>query len=122
MMTEAAMADDHGYSDAVKAGDLLFCSGQVGLEADGGVPADVARQFALAFEALGKVLKANACTADDLVDLTSFHVDYPRHMAEFMAEKSRFLGHARPAWTAVGVAALGYPDTLVEIKAVARLR
>ncbi|QCQ93396.1 RidA family protein [Rhodococcus sp. SGAir0479] len=114
--------EEYGYSDAVRSGDLLFCSGQVGLEADGSAPANPERQYDLAFATLGKLLAEHGAGPSDLVELTSFHVDFPRHMTEFMAAKARFQNGARPAWTAVGVTALGMPGILVEIKATARIR
>lgn len=121
-MVTNAEAAAYGFSNAVWSGDLLFCAGQVGEEADGSVPTDPARQFALAFASLGRVLAEEGLGAADIADLTSFHVGYPEHMEAFAAEKARFLGNSRPAWTAIGVAALGYPETLVEIKVVARKR
>lgn len=119
-MTSDDWAAAYGYSQAARAGDLLFCSGQIGEEADGSVPGDPARQYQLAFEALRKVLEVHGLGPGDIVDLTSYHVGYPQHMAEFSGAKAAFLGDARPAWTAIGVAALGYPETLVEVKAIAR--
>lgn len=115
-------AQDFGFSPAVRAGDLLFVSGQVGLEPDGTVPKNPERQFTLAFAALDKVLREAGCTANDIVELMSFHTNYPAQMDIFLKAKAAFQGRALPAWTAVGVAALGYPDTLVEIKAIARVR
>lgn len=119
-MVSEAQAQAYGFSQAVRAGELLFCAGQVGEEADGSVPGDPARQFDLAFESLRQVLARHGLGPADIVDLTSFHVGYPAHIAEFAAAKARFLGNALPAWTAIGVAALGYPQTLVEVKAIAR--
>lgn len=116
-----AMSEEYGFSDAVRSDDLLFCSGQIGLAGDGTVPLDPDTQYALAFAALGRVLATEGCTAADIVDMTTFHTRYPNHMDVFMAQKAEFLGAARPAWTAIGVAALGFPDSLVEIKAVARI-
>ncbi|MBM4479471.1 RidA family protein [Prescottella equi] len=113
--------EEYGYSNAVRSGDLLFCSGQVGLEADGSVPADPERQYDLAFATLAKLLAEHGARPSDLVELTSFHVDFPQHMTEFMAAKARFQNGARPAWTAVGVTALGMPGVLVEVKATARI-
>lgn len=110
------------YSDALRAGDLVFCSGQVGFDERGVAPSDPAQQYRLAFSALRGVLAEVGCTPEDVVDLTSFHVDYPQHMAEFIAAKAEFHGAARPAWTAVGVERLGTPETLVEVKAIAHAR
>ena len=120
-MSDEYDASLQSFSAARKVGDLLFCSGQIGLEADGTVPADPARQFELAFAALADVLSQNGCSPADIVDLTTFHVDYPAHMEVFMAQKARFLAGAKPCWTAVGIAKLGYPASLVEVKAIASL-
>lgn len=37
-MTSDGWAAAYGFSQAVRAGDLLLCSGQIGQEADGSVP------------------------------------------------------------------------------------
>lgn len=108
------------YSDFKRAGDLVFFSGQVGLDEAGNAPTDPAEQYRLAFDALAAVLSAAGCTRDDLVDLTSYHTSYPQHVEEFMAAKAAFQGEARPTWTAVGVEKLAMPGTLVEIKAIAQ--
>lgn len=121
MLTEEQAAA-YGFSLAVRSGDLLFCSGQVGTEADGSTPTDPARQFELAFAGLGKVLASHGLAPADLVNLTSFHVGYPANMEAFAIAKARFLAGGLPAWTAVGVAALGHPETLVEVKAIARFK
>lgn len=121
MLTEEQAAA-YGFSLAVASNGLLFCSGQIGSNADGSVPEDPQQQFELAFNALGKVLASHGLDASDIVDLTTFHVDYPAHMEEFFQAKGAFLGSARPAWTAIGVPALGHPQSLVELKAVARLK
>lgn len=103
------------------AGGLVFCSGQIGLAPDGTVPADPAEQFAAAFAGLSRVLAPHGCTLADVVDLTTFHVGYPAHMGAFMAARGDAMQGASATWTAIGVAALGYPGSLVEIKAIAAL-
>lgn len=111
-----------GFSNSVQSGDLLFCSGQIGHDAEGHIPAEPARQFAQVFENIRAVLAANGLTPADIVDMQSFHVNYPDHMAEFVAEKGRFLAGTRPAWTAIGAASLGMPEILTEVKVIARLK
>lgn len=121
-MSDDTLAQQYGYLDACAAGGLLFCSGQIGLDAHGKVPADAATQYERAFAAVGALLQRHGLAAADIVDLTSFHVDYPQHMDAFMRSKAAFMGKASSCWTAIGVAALGYPGQLVELKVVARLR
>lgn len=107
------------YSNHIRAGDLVFVSGQVGLDESGNSPVDPAEQYRLAFASLARVLADAGCTPADLVDLTTYHTGYPDHIEEFMAAKAAFQGESRPCWTAVGVAKLAMPRTLVEIKATA---
>lgn len=119
-MTNDEFAAAYGYVSAIKAGGLVFFSGQVGADSSGNIPADPETQYRLAFAALEQALAAEGCSKTDLVELMTFHTDYPAHMDKFMAAKKEFLGPVLTTWTAVGVAALGTPETLVEIKATAR--
>ena len=119
--TEDAYAHYH-FAAAVRAGGLLLCSGQIGVDDDGTVSDDPDRQFTAAFEALGRVLAAAGYAFDDVVEITTFHVGFPQHLETFMVVKDRYLTEPWPAWTAVGVTALALPNALVEIKATARLR
>lgn len=114
-------ADVLRYSDVSRAGDLLFVSGQVGLDESGQPQTDPAAQFRAAFAALRAALATAGAQPEDVVDLMSYHTNYPEHVQEFIAAKNEFQGAGRPSWTAVGVANLAMPDTLVEIKAVAYL-
>ena len=116
MMSED-LADLYGYAPYVQVGDLIIFSGVVAGEGDDGSPET---HYRLAFEALDEVLKQAGRTRGDIVDLTTFHANYPEGMMEFMTAKKAYLGDVSTAWTAVGVAALGTPETRVEIKAMAR--
>lgn len=119
MASEDGWDDLYAYSDFVRAGDTIYFSGQVGLDAEGKPPTDPAEQYKLAFASITRLLEEAGCTADNVVDIMSYHTDYPEHMDKFMAAKAEFQGGARPAWTAVGVAKLGMPESLVEIKVIA---
>jgi reactive intermediate/imine deaminase len=108
------------YSQAVRAGDLLFLAGQCPVDAQGNTVAagDVRGQTRQVFENLKAVLAAAGLTLDDVVEIVTYHVD----MADLpaMAEvKSEYLTRDFPAWTAVGVTALAFPGQLVELKATA---
>ena len=121
MSDASAETANASLCEAREMGGWLFCSGQIGLNPDGTVPADPAAQFDAAFAALARVLEQHGCTMGDVADLTSFHVGYPAHMGLFMASRAKAMPGAPSAWTAIGVAALGYPDSLVELKAIARI-
>lgn len=110
-------ADLYGYAPYVRVGHLVIFSGVVVVEGDDGTPET---HYRLAFEALDEVLKDAGLTRDALVDLTTYHANYPDGMTEFMTAKKAYLGDICTAWTAIGAAALGSAEMRVEIKAIAR--
>ncbi|GJD52893.1 RutC family protein YjgH [Methylobacterium crusticola] len=115
-----ALYEKHRYSAAIRSGDLLFVSGQVGGREDGSPEPDFARQVERAFDNLAAVLKAGGCTFDDVVDVTTFHTDPATQFDTVMAIRDRVIGAPPyPNWTAVGVTWLAGFD--FEIKVVARL-
>nr|EKM0138306.1 RidA family protein [Cronobacter dublinensis] len=115
-----ALYEEHGYSAAIRSGDLLFVSGQVGSRADGTPEPDFDAQVRLAFENLRATLAAAGCTFDDLVDVTTFHTDPQNQFPTIMAVKQAISPQPPyPNWTAVGVTWLAGFD--FEIKVIARI-
>ncbi|SFI28651.1 RidA family protein [Albimonas pacifica] len=115
-----ALYDAHGYSAAIRSGDLLFVSGQVGSRPDGSPEPDFAKQVDLAFDNLRAVLAAAGAGLEDIVDVTTFHTDPEAQFETVLAAKSRAFPEAPyPNWTAVGVTWLAGFD--FEIKVIARL-
>ena len=115
-----ALYEKHGYSAAIRSGDLLFVSGQVGSRPDGSPEPDFAAQVALAFDNLRAVLAAAGAGLEDIVDVTSFHTDPEAQFDTVLAAKARAFPEAPyPNWTAVGVTWLAGFD--FEIKVIARL-
>lgn len=110
------------FAPAVKDGDLLHGSGQIGIGADGKVSADPEAQFTQAFENVKAVLEAAGAGFGDVVEMTTFHVDLQKNLGSFMSVKDRYLPGPYPAWTAIGITELAVPGGLVEIKVTARLR
>jgi enamine deaminase RidA (YjgF/YER057c/UK114 family) len=110
----------NAYSAAIRSGDLLFVSGQVGSREDGSPEPDFEAQVRRAFANLAATLEAAGCGFDDIVDVTSFHTDPERQFATIMAVKAAmFPAPPYPNWTAVGVTWLAGFD--FEIKVIARI-
>ncbi len=115
-----ALYQKHGYSAAIRSGDFLFVSGQVGSRIDGTPEPDFERQVELAFANLQATLQAAGADFDDIVDVTTFHTDPESQFATIMAVKNRiFPKPPYPAWTAIGVNWLAGFD--FEIKVIARI-
>ncbi|CZX19418.1 RidA family protein [Enterobacter hormaechei] len=115
-----ALYEEHGYSAAIRSGDLLFVSGQVGSRSDGTPEPDFAAQVQLAFDNLQATLAAAGCTFDDLIDVTTFHTDPENQFPVIMeVKKLLFPQPPYPNWTAIGVNWLAGFD--FEIKVIARI-
>ena len=116
----SALYDKYRYSAAIRSGDLLFVSGQVGSRSDGTPEPDFAKQVQLAFDNLEATLKAAGATFDDIVDITSFHTDPENQFEAVLQVKDRiFSAPPFPNWTAIGVSWLAGFD--FEIKVIARI-
>ncbi len=106
------------FSQAVRVGDTVWVSGQIGIGADGQAGATVKEQARLAFGNLSRVLAEAGGGLEDVVELVSYHLSMDDLQA-FAAVKSEFFPQDFPAWTVVGVTALALPELLVEVKATA---
>ena len=107
------------YAQAVAAGDLVFCSGQVGIDPASGalVAGGIAPETARALENLGAVLRAAGLGLEDVVKTTVYLTD----LGEFAAMNEvygRYLPAPHPARATVQVAKLP-AGARVEIEAVA---
>ncbi len=111
--------EQFGYAPAVRAGNLLYLSGQIGRRADGSFPEDIHDQVDLVFQRTFEILGWVGLTKDDLVEINSYHVDLPNTLEPFLEVKSRYLTSNFPAWTALGVAALALPQIRIDMRSVA---
>ena len=115
-----ALYDINRYSAAIRSGDLLFVSGQVGSREDGSTEPDFPAQVQRAFDNLAAVLEAAGCGFDDVVDVTTFHTDPERQFGAVNDVRAKAFGEQPyPNWTAVGVNWLAGFD--FEIKVIARI-
>ena len=108
------------FSQAVRAGEMLICSGQLGRGPDGRPPADLAEEFRAAWRAVGDVLAAAGLDFGNIVEYTTYHVGLQAHIATFMKVRDEFLQAPWPAWTAIGITELALPGAHVEIRVIAQ--
>lgn len=113
--------DQFHFAPAVKDGDRLYCSGVIGVDAEGKASPDPETQFTQAFESLKSVLTTAGVSFANVVEMTTFHVGLRANLPAFMKVKDRYMQAPYPAWTAIGITELAFPGGLVEIKVIARL-
>ena len=107
------------YSQAIRSGDMVFCSGQLGLEpVSGELVEGVEAQADRALRNLQSVLDAAGLGFDDVVKTTIFLADIG-DFAAVNAVYARFMPDPPPARSTVQVAALP-KGGLVEVDAIAR--
>jgi len=119
--TESAPAAIGPYSQAVKAGDFIYCSGQIPLVPGTAnlVEGGVAEQTVQVMENLKQVLLAAGSDFASVVKTTIYLADM-NDFATVNEQYSAYFGAIAPARATVQVAALP-KGALVEIDAVAHL-
>ena len=119
--TDKAPAAIGPYSQAVKCGNMLYCSGQIPLDPATGelVTGDITRQAEQVMNNIAAMLSAVGAGFDQVVKTTIYLVD----MADFAAVNevygSRFPNH-KPARSTVAVKSLPR-GSLLEIEVLANL-
>lgn len=106
-------------SQAIRAGNLVFVSGQAAINLQGELVGvgDFDAQAAQAFDNLRRVLEAGGSGLDRVVKVTIFLTD----MANFpkvVELRRRYFSKPFPADTIVEVSSLALPELMIEIEAV----
>jgi 2-iminobutanoate/2-iminopropanoate deaminase len=111
------------YTDAVRAGELLFVSGCVPVDADGRLVGDndVVAQARQTLANVGAVLAAAGSSFADVVKVTIYLTDVDDR-AKINPVRQAFFGETRPASTLVEVSGLAIPGARIEVEAVALVR
>lgn len=119
--TQAAPTAIGPYSQAIMAGDLIFCSGQIPLDPLSGtmVEGGIEEQTRQVMKNLGEVLKAAGANYADLVKTTIYLTDL-NFFSQVNDIYAGYLGDKPPARATVEVAALP-KGALVEIDGIASL-
>ncbi|MBS0012953.1 MAG: RidA family protein [Desulfobacterales bacterium] len=106
------------FSQAVRAGNMVWVSGQVGIDENGKAAEGIEAQARAAFAGLQHVLAEAGAGLEDIVELVTYHTSM-KEIGKFLKVKAEFIPSDFPAWTAVGVTELVMPELLCEIRATA---
>lgn len=118
--TDNAPAPIGPYSQAILAGNELFCSGQIAIDPATGelTGNDAPTQAEQVLKNLGAVLEAAGMNYENVVKTTIFLVDM-NDFAAVNAVYAKYFDASKPARSTIAVAALP-KSALVEIDAIAK--
>ena len=112
-------------AQAVQVGDVIYLSGQVGVDEQGDAPDSLVAQTTLAYEHVKAVLAEFGVTMHNVVEETVFVTDMAQTMAQvqevFAARAAAYGGRPDVTQTLVAVSALVDPAFKIEIKCTAHL-
>jgi 3-hydroxyisobutyrate dehydrogenase len=110
------------YSHAVRAGGLLFVSGQAALDDSGNVvgEGDIDVQSEFVFDCLERILADQGATFDDVVSIRTYLTDMTM-LPRYGGVRRRRITGEPPSSTTVEVPQLFRPGLLIEVDVVAAL-
>lgn len=118
--TEPDPYEPYLLSQAIRAGDLLFISGQAGYDGEGQiVPGGFDAQAAQAFANLERALRAGGSSLAEVVKVTIFVTDMAANFPAVVERRRRHFTPPYPADTIVEVVGLYTPEAQIEIEATA---
>jgi reactive intermediate/imine deaminase len=108
-------------SQAVRIGDLILVSGQVGIDDAGELVSldDFETQADQAFRNLARVLEAAGSGLDRVAKVTIFLTDMAANFPKVVELRRKWFSPPYPADTIVQVESLYRPEVLLEIEAIA---
>ncbi len=108
------------FAPAVRAGDMVFCSGVIAALQEGEAASDEAyfRATDEAFAEIDMILKEAGGSIADVVDMTGYHVEFEKHMGPMFQAKAKWMpGPFFSCYTLIGISSLYNPLGFVELKA-----
>jgi 2-iminobutanoate/2-iminopropanoate deaminase len=97
---------------------LVFCSGQLGIGRDGGIPPDCTGQTRLCFDNIRAILEEAGMGLENIVRINAY-VTAREHLASYMAVRNGLFGEPLPASTLMLVQGFARPEFVVEIEVIA---
>jgi reactive intermediate/imine deaminase len=108
-------------SQAIRLGELVLVSGQVGIDEAGELVSldDFETQADQAFRNLARVLEAGGSGMDRVAKVTIFLTDMAANFAKVVELRRKWFSPPYPADTIVEVGSLYRPEVMLEIEAIA---
>jgi 2-iminobutanoate/2-iminopropanoate deaminase len=97
---------------------LVFCSGQLGIDADKHVPPDCEGQARICFNNIAAILAEAGMSLNNIVRINAF-VTGREHLSAYMGVRNALFAEPYPASTLMLVSGFARPEFVVEIEAIA---
>lgn len=117
--TEKAPKAIGPYSQAVVAGEFIFCSGQIGLNVDGVLEGDVKGQTRKALKNIKEILTSADADISNIVKMTVYMSDI-KMFNDMNSEYGFFFKEIKPARSTVEVSNLP-KGALIEMECIAKI-
>jgi 2-iminobutanoate/2-iminopropanoate deaminase len=112
--------EEYGYAQAVKKGNMVWLSGQLGHDDNGVLAQGMEEQTRLTYANIKKLLEGYHMTMDDVVEEVLYVTDMASAFAARKGYGRQFYSDPRRiASTIVVVSGLALPGQLIEVKIVA---
>ena len=113
------------FAQGTQVGNVLYLSGQVGVDRDGNTPTSIADQTKVAYTNMQDTLSQFGADMSNIVDETFFVTDMDELFGNvedvYGAREAAYGGNPEVSQTVVQVVALVQPELKIEIKCVAHL-
>lgn len=113
------------FAEGTQVGNILFLSGQVGIDRDGNTPTSIAEQTKVAYTNMQDILAQFGADMSNIVDETFFVTDMNERFGNieevYGAREAAYGGTPEVCQTVVQVVALVQPELKIEIKCIAHL-
>ena len=113
------------FAQGIQVGNVLYLSGQIGIDQDGKTPAGIVDQTKVAYMNVKDVLSQFGADMGNIVDETFFVSDMDEFFGNienvYGAREVAYGGNPEVCQTLVQVVALAQPELKIEIKCIAHL-
>lgn len=89
--------NDWHFSPVIEADGTVYLSGVTAARKDKPISKDPEEQFHDAFYKLGVYLKAAGLSYENILEMTTFHIDLKKHIATFSKVKDEYVKAPYPA-------------------------
>ena len=113
------------FAQGTQVGNVLYLSGQIGIDQDGNIPNGIVEQTKIAYSNMREVLSQFGADMSNIVDETYFVTDMNELFGSieevYSAREVAYEGTPEVCQTLLQVVALAQPELKIEIKSIAHL-